>query len=153
MEKIKIYYFIIFLSFLIPIKENDYNMPTGEDYIVGEDGIKRMYVNVWGHVKNPGTYLVYENIDVTTLLSIAGGPLNGANLSKIKIISHAQEDNSRVKIINFNKILDTNKNAKINFYPYDTITIEPTLKFYFRQNANLINVLLQLITLTVTLNN
>ena len=99
MEKVKIYYFIIFLSFLIPVKEDSYNIPTGEDYIVGEDGIKRMYVNIWGHVKDPGTYLVYEGVDITTLLSMAGGPLDGADLSKIQII--AKEDRSS-KIININ---------------------------------------------------
>ena len=52
---------------------------------------------MWGHVKYPGTYLVYEDIDMATLLSMAGGPLDGAKLSKIKIMS---QDNS-VKDINF----------------------------------------------------
>ena len=48
---------------------------TGEDYITGEDGVPRMSINVWGHVKYPGTYLVYDGIDLLTCLSMAGGPV------------------------------------------------------------------------------
>ena len=44
---------------------------TGEDYITGEDGVPRMSVNVWGHVKYPGTYLVYDGIDLLNLISLA----------------------------------------------------------------------------------
>ena len=58
MAKIKIYIILIILSLVFPIKENQYEIPSGEDYIIGEDGIKRIYVNIWGHVKHPGTYLV-----------------------------------------------------------------------------------------------
>ena len=45
----------------------------------------RIYINIWCHVKYTGTYLVYEDIDITTLLSMAGGPLDGADLSNIKV--------------------------------------------------------------------
>ena len=88
MEKVNFLSFFLllsFFSFVLPIKEDDYHIPNGENYIIGEDGIRRIYINVWGHVKNPGPYLVYKDIDIITLLSIAGGPLDGANLSKIKI--------------------------------------------------------------------
>ena len=128
---------------------NDFNIPTGENFITGEDGIKRMYVNVWGHVKYPGTYLVYEDIDILTLLSIAGGPLDGAKLSSIKIMS--KDNNSRD--INLENMLATNKNFEFKFKPYDTINIQPTFGFYVRDNAYVLNVFLQLITLGVTINN
>ena len=68
---------------------------TGEDYITGEDGVPRMSVNIWGHVKYPGAYLVYDGIDLLTCLSMAGGPLKGAKLSEISIIS---KDGSSIKI-------------------------------------------------------
>jgi len=151
MEKIKVYYFIIFFAFLLPVKENNYNIPTGEDYIVGEDGIKRIYVNIWGHVKYPGTYLVYQDIDIATLLSIAGGPLEGANLSDIQIISNNK--NSETQSIDLNSLLSSNELKSVGLHPYDTIRISPTIAFYVRDSAYLINVLLQLITLGVTLNN
>ena len=149
MEKMKIYYLVIFLSFLIPIKENDYNIPTGEDYITGEDGIKRIYINIWGHVKYPGTYLVYEDIDITTLLSMAGGPLDGAKLSNIKVMS---KDNT-TKELNLENILSSNEGFDFKFKPYDTINIKPTLGFYMRNNAYILNVFLQMLTLGITIDN
>ena len=53
-------------------KSNTQMPISSADYITGEDGIVRMYVNVWGHVKNPGTYLVYDVIlfDAPPLLAV-----------------------------------------------------------------------------------
>ena len=150
MEKMKIYILLIFLSLSFPIKENKYAIPSGEEYIIGEDGIKRIYINIWGHVNKPGTYLVYEGIDLATLLSMAGGPLDGADLNKIEIIS--KKNNSNFKVVDFSDFLLSNDIDKYKFKPYDTIKINPTTKFYLRQNAYLINVLLQIITLGITVN-
>tara|TARA_Y100001970_G_C13606078_1_gene542564 strand:- start:70 stop:522 length:453 start_codon:yes stop_codon:yes gene_type:complete len=150
MEKIRLYTILILLSLVFPIKENQYEIPSGEEYIIGEDGIKRIYINIWGHVKHPGTYLVFENIDIATLLSMAGGPLDGANLKDIEIIS--QYDNN-IESIDFFKTLSYEKKDQVQFGPYDTIRIRPTTSYYLTENAYLVNVLLQLITLGVTLNN
>ena len=43
-----------------------------------------MYINVIGHVKVPGTFMIYEGTDILTILSAAGGLLPGAKLNKIK---------------------------------------------------------------------
>ena len=148
MAKIKLFLTLMLFANSLSLN-NDFNIPTGENFITGEDGIKRMYVNVWGHVKYPGTYLVYEDIDILTLLSIAGGPLDGAKLSSIKIMS--KDNNSRD--INLESMLTTNRNSEFKFRPYDTINIQPTLGVYLRDNAYVLNVFLQLITLGVTINN
>tara|TARA_Y100001968_G_scaffold325312_1_gene366332 strand:+ start:72 stop:524 length:453 start_codon:yes stop_codon:yes gene_type:complete len=147
--KIKIYIYFVFVSVLLAVNNNDFNIPTGEDYITGEDGIKRIYVNIWGHVKYPGTYLVYEDIDITTLLSMAGGPLDGANLSSIRVMS---KSNNTIEI-DLKNILSSNKKLDFKFKPYDTINVEPTLSFYIRDNAYILNVFLQLLTLGITINN
>ncbi len=149
MAKIKIYIYFVFVSVLLAVNNNDFNIPTGEDYITGEDGIKRIYVNIWGHVKYPGTYLVYEDIDITTLLSMAGGPLDGANLSSIRVMS---KSNNTIEI-DLKNILSSNKKLDFKFKPYDTINVEPTLSFYIRDNAYILNVFLQLLTLGITINN
>ena len=150
MEKVSKYIAFIFFALLIPISgDNINNTPTGEEYITGEDGIKRIYINVWGHVKHPGTYLVYQDIDVMTLLSVAGGPLDGADLSKIKIISQ----NSDTQNINLENFLLSNKSADFKFKPYDTVSIKPTFNFYIRDNAYILNVFLQLLTIGITINN
>ena len=148
MEKIKLYIFFVFVSTLLAFNSNDYNIPTGEDYITGEDGIKRIYINIWGHVKYPGTYLVYEDIDITTLLSMAGGPLDGADLSNIKVM----RKNNTSDNIDLENILSSNKDINFEFSPYDTISVKPTFSFYIRDNAYILNVFLQLLTLGITVN-
>ena len=148
MEKLKFFYSLIFISIFFPIKEDRYTIPNGENYIIGEDGIKRIYINVWGHVKYPGTYLVYENIDIATLLSMAGGPIDGADLDKIELIS--KDKGVETETIDFFENLSKSKSK---FKPYDTIKIKPSTKFYLRENAYLINVLLQILTLGLTINN
>ena len=107
-----------------------------------------MYVNIWGHVKNPGTYLVYEGIDLMTLISLAGGPLTGANLSKIRLIRLDEE-----MIIDLNSHLNNNRSdtpaPTIN--PHDTIYIKESLTSYLVSKANLFPILLQIVNLGVTI--
>ena len=44
MEKIKFLLLLSLISLLLPIKEDDYSIPSGEEYIIGEDGIpKNLY--------------------------------------------------------------------------------------------------------------
>ena len=93
---------IILLSFSFPVNLFQGQLLSNEDYITGDDGVVRMYVNVTGHVRNPGTYLAYDTIDFMSMLSLAGGYLKGANLSKILIIS---KDGQKTKI-DLNQIFD-----------------------------------------------
>ena len=113
---------------------------TGEDYITGEDGVPRMSINIWGHVKYPGTYLVYDGIDLLTCLSMAGGPMKGAKLSKIGIISN---DGTSRKI-DLNKIIDNNNVYSISLKPHDTIYIDQSLGNFLLTKTSVIAVLLQL---------
>ncbi len=55
-------------------------------YQLGEKDQILMNVNVWGVVKYPGQYLVPRNTDLVTLISFAGGPIEGADLSTVKIV-------------------------------------------------------------------
>ena len=116
---------------------------TGEDYITGEDGVPRMSINIWGHVKYPGAYLVYDGIDLLTCLSMAGGPLKGAKLSKISIVS---KDGSSVKI-NLEDMMNKNNISSLTLKPYDTIYIDETMGNYLLARSNVINILLQITNL------
>lgn len=116
---------------------------TGEEYITGEDGVPRMNINIWGHVKYPGSYLVYDGIDLLTCLSMAGGPLKGAKLSKISITS---KNGDHTKI-NLEKLLNNNSIASISLKPYDTIYINETMGNYLLARSNVINILLQITNL------
>ena len=122
---------------------------TGEDYITGEDGVPRKSVNIWGHVSRPGAYLVYDGIDILTCLSMAGGPLKGANLSKVSIIS---EDGSSKKV-DLKSMLDKNNISSIKLKPHDTIYIDQTMSNYLLLRTGFINTLLQLANLIITINN
>ena len=115
---------------------------TGEDYITGEDGVPRMSVNIWGHVKYPGTYLVYDGIDILTCLSMAGGPMKGAKLSKVEIVSN----DGVSKEINLDQLSD-NDYLKVELKPYDTIYIDESLGNYLLARSNVINILLQITNL------
>ena len=124
---------------------------NGEDYITGEDGVVRMSINIWGHVKYPGTYLVYDGIDILTSLSLAGGPMKGAKLSSISIISK----DGTTKAVNLKNILNSKNSSDIILKPYDTIYIDETMGNYLLARSNLINILLQItnLILTTSINN
>mgnify|MGYP002865911558 CR=1 FL=1 len=141
---------IFFLFLTIGILDGQYNHRstqigssldlTGEDFINGEDGVPRMSINVWGHVKYPGTYLVYDGIDLLTCLSMSGGPMQGAKLSDVTIISKDGE----LKSVNLNKLVKNNQIDSIKLYPYDTIKIDEKFSNVLLTRTSIIAVLLQL---------
>ena len=115
---------------------------SGEEYVTGEDGNLLMYVNIWGHVKNPGTYLVYDGIDLMTLISLAGGPLSGANLSKIKLIRSGQN-----QLINLDKQLNKSSGDLTIIQPHDTVYIKETTTSYLVSKANIFSIFIQMVNL------
>ena len=87
----------IFLKIIIAQQITDDNEVRFSDfqkssarYMTDEKGNILMYVNVWGEVQTPGHHLVYEGIDLGTLLSIVGGTKAGANLKKVRIFPFIQ---------------------------------------------------------------
>ncbi len=55
-------------------------------YYLGDKDQILMNVNVWGFVRKPGQYVVPRHTDLISLISFAGGPIEGANLTKVRII-------------------------------------------------------------------
>jgi len=128
---------------------NETHVINGEEYISSDDGTLLMYVNVWGHVKNPGTYLVYDGIDLLTLISLAGGPNTGANLNNIKII-HNNNEEAQTTRVNLNKYIKSN-NSSIIIKPRDTIYIKESMGSYLFTKVNLINTILQIVNISYTI--
>ena len=118
-----------------------------EEYITDESGNVYIYVNILGHVKNPGTYLIYEGADILTILAQAGGPLPGAKL-KDTIIYHK---GSMREIINIKHYLESGNSININLEPNDTIFIKQTVGSYLFSKSNFINSFLQLLNISLTL--
>ena len=121
-------------------------MINGQEYISSNDGTLLMYVNIWGHVKTPCTYLVYEGIDLMTLISLAGGPLSGANLSRIKLIQKGNEET-----INLSSYLKGDSKGTIVINPHDTIYIEEKISSKIFLSSNLSSIFLSILNIALTL--
>ena len=61
---------LILLLIGMVYSQNNPPLISNEPFFSGEDGVIRMYINIGGHVKKPGTYLVYDGIDLMTAISI-----------------------------------------------------------------------------------
>ena len=149
MKKYYIMIFILISSFFGSVNiENQ--LLSNEEYITGEDGVIRMYVNIIGHVKNPGIYLVYDGIDYMSILSAAGGYLSGSDLKNVTIFS---KDGSKRKI-NLSKIFnnsDLSYNVFAKLKPHDTIYIEEKNLSKIFNSSNLPSVLLSILNIALTL--
>ena len=150
--------FFISLSFVVA-NVNDIprtnSLIPGDKYIVDESGNLMMNVNVWGHVKNPGQHLVYNGIDLTTILSVCGGPLQGANLNKIKIYRKELDHYSKLKYeINLNDfILNGDRSEFIEILPNDTIVVEQNRFSYFLSRTNTLTPILQILNIYLQIKN
>jgi hypothetical protein len=118
---------------------------TGERYITdSEDGIIKMWVNVWGQVNSPGSYLVYDGIDLASLLSVTGGPKQGANLKRIKLYRDLQDENGKLSYtIDLEKFLKTgNRDEFTRILPNDTFVVPQSSMSYIVSNLNIVNTLI-----------
>ena len=145
-----IYIYICFiLGSLIYSSNDSFSKNSIDSYVSGSDGIVRMNVNLMGHVKYPGTYLLYDSIDIMSALSAAGGYLQGSNLNNI-IIYRA---NGTKENINLFKYINSDKlNFKsIDLKPNDTIFVYEKTFSKIINNSRLPSLLLSLINVMVTL--
>ena len=142
---------IIPLFFMCFLYANVHNqLISNNDYITGEDGVVRIYVNVVGNVKNPGIYLVYDGIDIMSMLSVSGGFLPGSNLSKIAIFT---KDGERKNVNLKSAMNNTGKDfhSLIKLKPNDTIYVkETTLSAIFR-SSNLPSIFLSFLNIVITI--
>ena len=76
---------------------------TKQKYTKNPDGVIMISVNLWGNIVSR-RHVVPEGSDLITILSTVGGPKDGANLSKIKIIRDS-ENLSKIFIIDLNKFI------------------------------------------------
>ena len=125
------------------------NLLSSDSYITGDDGVIRMYVNVLGHVKDPGTYLVYDGIDLLSILSQAGGFLNGANLNEIIIYS-----NDSNHVVDLKYFLDSDSqdiNSLIDLTPHSTIFVKQKEFSKFFSSSNIPTIILGMMNILITL--
>ena len=130
--------------------DNSYRI-SSEKYITDSSGNIRMNVNIWGHVAQPGSHMVFEGIDMVTLLSLVGGPKIGAKLDKIKLIREVPDkDGKLIFTINFNEFLKSgDRYSFIKIKPNDTIIIPQKFSSILLSTAGGINTILSLVTLYI----
>ena len=114
-----------------------------------------MNVNIWGQVNSPGSHLVYDGIDFASLLSIVGGPIDGANLKNVRIYREVpDEDGSLVYHIDLNEFINTGNRSKfIKIKPNDTIIVPQKISRYFLKQIGTINTFFSLLNLYLQLEN
>jgi len=117
---------------------------TGERYITDEDGVIKMWVNIWGQVNVPGSYLVYDGVDLATLISITGGPKSGANLKKIRLFREMPDATGELsQSIDLEKFLKSGDRGDFTrVLPNDTFVIPQSFSSYVVSNLNIVNTLL-----------
>ena len=161
MKKIK--YTLSLLMFGLLFAQNDIaEEPTFSDfqisserYLTDKKGNIMMYVNIWGHVGKPGHHLVYEGIDLATLMSVVGGPKSGANMKKVRVYREIpEEDGTLVYHLDFEKFVSSGDRSEfIRIKPNDTIIIPEKMSNYILTQVGTVNTFLSLFNLYFQLTN
>ena len=159
MKKIK--YLLTFLLFGLLYAQDEVAEPpifsdyqiSSERYLTNAKGNIMMNVNIWGHVNSPGSHIVYDGIDFATLLSVVGGPMDGANLTNVRIYREIPDaDGTLVYHIDLNEFINTgNRSNFIKIKPNDTIIVPQKFSSYFLTKIGTINTLFSLITIYLQL--
>ena len=123
------------------------NQLPHNDYYTHETGHVYFFVNVLGHVKSPGTYLVNDNADILTVLSQAGGPLQGAKLKHVKLLQKGKPSQENDLI----DVMDNGIIKELKLYPNDTIMIDQSFGSYLFSKSNIINSVLQVLNIYLTI--
>jgi len=161
MKKIKYTLPLLMLGLLFA-QNNNAEEPTFSDfqisserYLTDEKGNIMMHVNIWGHVGSPGHHLVYEGIDLATLMSVVGGPRSGANMEKVRVYREIpEEDGTLVYYLDFEKFVSSGDRSEfIRIKPNDTIIIPEKISNYILTQVGTVNTFLSLFNLYFQLTN
>ena len=116
---------------------------SNDRYVSNADGSMMMKVNVWGQVVSPGVHLIYDGTDFASLISIVGGPKEGANFKKLRLYREIPDKKGQVVYnINFQDfILTGDRSNFIKIKPNDTIIVPQKLSFLLLKQVGTVNTL------------
>ena len=131
-----------------------YNV-SSERFFTDESGTILMNINVWGHVNKPGRHMVFDGIDIATLMSVVGGPKSGAKLSKVKIYREVPDKNGKsVYTINIENFIQTGDRSEfIKIMPNDTFIIPQKTSSYVLGQVGTLNTLLSILNIYLQIDN
>ncbi|MBI4723252.1 MAG: SLBB domain-containing protein [Candidatus Stahlbacteria bacterium] len=111
-----------------------------------------MKVSIWGEVKLPGLYSIPDGTDLATLLSLAGGPSEGANLSRVKVIRSFPTPSAIV--VDMGDFFNTGNREKLPIMkPGDMVRINKTFYTKFKDSLHNLAELTLLLGISVQLYN
>jgi hypothetical protein len=140
----KCFLIVLFVSIIIPFytyaeeaPNRDYReTPTipygGPQYYVylGANRELQIDVQVWGKIAKPGLYSVPKTTDIIGLISFAGGPADGADLKKVKIIRN--NPTAQIIKVDLKKYLNNGDISKLPLLkPGDMIVIPESPSYTF----------------------
>jgi hypothetical protein len=105
-----------------PLSGGDRFGLRGPQYVYGDNERVKIAVNVWGQVERPGSYLVPDDTDLVTLLSLAGGPTPMANLKTVKV-ARFSGPSPQTQSIDLQEMIDSPTGPPPGLLPGDTISV------------------------------
>jgi polysaccharide biosynthesis/export protein len=111
----------------------------------------KIYTYIWGQVLRPGLYIVPDDTDLLTLLSLAGGPSENAKLSKVRII-RPTSTSQKVILVNLKAYMETGNEALIPILqPGDTVVVSGTIFYAFTRVTDFLSKIAIALTIYVTI--
>lgn len=101
----------------------------------------KIFVYIWGQVSKPGLYIVPDDTDLITVLSLAGGPTENAKLKTIRIVRQDLTKEKEIVWVDLKKYIE-DENEKVNIptlKPGDTIIVSGTSFYAFSRVADFLS--------------
>lgn len=117
--------------------------PTSSAYVysgaTGADDQLKIYTYIWGQVRSPGLYLVPDNTDLLTLISLAGGPNEDAKLTRIRIVRSTPIGEDIIWVDLKEYIETANKELIPVMKPGDTVVVAGSTFYAFSRVTNFLS--------------
>ena len=124
---------LLFSSLYAQISSVPFQEKRAAQYFLGGEDQVLMAVNVWGFVRQPGQYMVPYDTDLVSLLSFAGGPMEDAKITSIRVVRASTLEDEEGQVIQVD-VKDYLQNGRSDLIPVlrpgDTIVVSGTT-FYF----------------------
>ncbi len=116
---------------------------SGGQYDYSDPNAVNIKVMVWGYVKFPGQYILPANSNVINLLSLAGGPIQDAELDGLKLFRIDKDGNQTITDLNYEDLLGDNSSLSNpvqipKLLPGDVLLIPGAPKWYFKDYFGLL---------------
>lgn len=119
-----------------------------------ESGQLNIPTYIWGQVRKPGLYIVPDNTNLLTLLSLAGGPTENAKLTKLRIVRPTADGDEKIIWINLKDYIDSGNEDLIPVLkPGDTVIVSGTVYYAFSKVTDFISKAAIVLSAIITFNN